>query len=115
MDRRILITPGSKVSLNLSAVERRCILDLKCLDDDYFRVIQTVPADQPIPFTLDEWEDIGGYVAAKTNDATDEKPREELANVLRRILEILASFTETQLLVGLSCVWGIGSAISVSA
>jgi len=66
MPTRKRIEPGTKIGLKLTAAERKLILDdLMCLDDAYAEVIKDTPADQPVNFTLDDWDGLGGFVAAE--------------------------------------------------
>jgi len=52
----------------LTAAERKLLLDdLMCLDDAYAEVIKDTPADQPVEFTLDDWDGLGGFIAAEAN------------------------------------------------
>ena len=74
MNRRKEIKPGIKVGLKLTAAERKLIFnDLMSLDDNYAQAIRETPRNRPVEFTLDEWEDFGGYVAAEANHAKDKK------------------------------------------
>jgi hypothetical protein len=88
------IKPGTKVGLKLTAAERRLILDdLLRLDDNYAKVIRETPPNQPIQFTLDEWEDFGGCIAAEANHADDKnlgKKRDAIFNKVQKVLDTYA-------------------------
>ena len=74
MDRRKRIKPGAKVGLKLTAAQRKLVLDdLMVLDESYAQAIRETPTDQPVQFSLDEWEDFGGYIAAEANHTEDKK------------------------------------------
>ena len=49
------LKPGAKVGLKLTAAQRKLLLDLICLDDDYAEVVRDTPGDQPVQLTLDQW------------------------------------------------------------
>jgi hypothetical protein len=89
------IHPDTKIGLKLTATERKLILnDLICLDDDYAKVIGDTPADQPVQFTLEDWDDLGGYIAAEANHAEDKKTGKILDAIFNKVQEILDTFTD---------------------
>jgi hypothetical protein len=84
------IQPGTKIGLKLTTTERKLILDdLMSLDDNYAQVIRDTPANQPVQFTLDDWDDFGGYIAAEANHAEDKKLGKKLHTIFNKIQEIL--------------------------
>ena len=91
------IQPGTKIGLKLTAAERQMLLDdLMCLDDNYPQVIRDTPADQPIQFTLDDWDDFGGYIAAEANHTDDKKLGKKLDAVFNKIQKILDTHTDKE-------------------
>lgn len=97
MDRRKRIKPGTKVGLKLTAAERKLILDdLMILDDSYAQAIRETPTDQPVQFTLDEWEDFGGYIAAEANHTEDKKLGKKLDAIFNKVQKILATHTDEE-------------------
>ena len=96
MNRRKQIEHGSKVGLKLTAAERKLILDLTCLDDNYAQVIRDTPTSQPVEFALDDWEDFGGYVAAEANHTEDKKLGKKLDAIFDKIQKILDTYTQGQ-------------------
>ena len=97
MDRRKHITPDEKVGLKLNSTERELLLDgLTCLDDDYAQVIRDTPDDQPVQFTLDDWDDFGGYIAAEANHCDDKKKEKKLDNIFSKIQNILDTYTDEE-------------------
>ena len=95
MNIRKHIQPEEKVGLKLSAAERKLLLeDLMCLDDDYAQVIRDTPADQPVQFTLDDWDDFGGYIAAEANHTEDKKLGKKLDAIFSKIQKILDTHTD---------------------
>jgi hypothetical protein len=97
MDRRKHINPDTRVGLTFTAAERRLILDdLVCLDTDYAQVIRETPTDQPAQFTLDEWEDFGGYIAAEANHTNDKKLGKKLDAIFNRVQKLLDTHTDEE-------------------
>ena len=91
------IQPGTKIGLKLTATERKLILDdLMCLDDNYAQVIRDTPADQPVQFTLDDWDDFGGYIAAEANHTEDRKLGKKLDAIFNKVQKILDTHTDEE-------------------
>jgi hypothetical protein len=97
MDHRKHIHPDEKVGLKLSRTERKLILDdLMCLDDDYAQVIRDTPDDQPVQFTLDDWDDFGGHIAAEANHTEDKRVRKKLDAIFNKVQKILDTYTDEE-------------------
>jgi hypothetical protein len=89
------IKPGTKIGLKLTAAERKRILDdVVCLDVDYAQVIRNTPATEPVAFTLDEWEDLGDFIAAEANDTSDKKLQKTLDRVFEKIQGLFTQYDE---------------------
>lgn len=57
-----------RVPLAMSKAERKLILEsLTYLDGEYAEGIRSTPMDDPVRFTLDEWEGLSGCIAAEAN------------------------------------------------
>ena len=98
MNTRKHIKPGTKIGLNLTAAERKLILDdLMSLDDNYVQVIRDTPANQPVQFTLDEWDDFGGYIAAEANHTEDKKLGKKLDAIFNKVQKVLDTHTDEEL------------------
>lgn len=97
MDRRKRIKPGTNVGLKLTAAERKLILDdLMVLDDSYAQAIRETPTDRPVQFSLDEWEDFGGYIAAEANHTEDKKLGKKLDAIFNKVQKILDTHTDEE-------------------
>jgi hypothetical protein len=95
MNRRKNIKLGEKVGLKLTAADRKILLDdLVALDTKYAQAIRDTPTNQPVQFTLDEWEDFGGYVAAEANHADDKKLGKKLDTIFSKVQKILDTYTD---------------------
>lgn len=91
------IQPDTKIGLKLTAAERKLILDdLICLDDNYAEVLRDTPADQPVQFTLDDWDDFGGYIAAEANHTEDRKLGKKLDAIFNKVQKILDTHTDEE-------------------
>jgi hypothetical protein len=90
--------PDGKVGLNFTADERKLILDeVMHLDEDYEEIIRTTPATEPIRLTLDEWDDLGGFIAAEANHAFKKKHQRKLDAIFSRIEKLLSSHSDHDL------------------
>ena len=97
MPTRKHIEPGTKIGLKLTAAERKLILDdLMCLDDSYAEVIRDTPADQPVEFTLDDWDGLGGFIAAEANHTEDSKAGKKLDAIFNKVQTILDTYTDEE-------------------
>ena len=97
MPTRKHIEPGTKIGLKLTAAERKLILDdLMCLDDSYAEVIKATPADQPVEFTLDDWDGLGGFIAAEANHTQDRKAGKKLDAIFNKVQKILDTYTDEE-------------------
>jgi hypothetical protein len=97
MNTRKHIKPGTKIGLKLTASERKFILDsLMCLDDNYAQVIRDTPADQPVQFSLDDWDDFGGYIAAEANYTDDKRLGKKLDAIFNKVQKILDTHTDEE-------------------
>ena len=73
------IQPGKKVSLKLTATERKLVLeDLMCLDRQCEQIVQGTPSGKPVMMTLDDLDEFGGYIAAEANHCDDKKKQKKL-------------------------------------
>ena len=91
------IGPTDRVSLKLSDRERALIIDKTFAPDDLTRRLRLVAVGEkrpPVAFTLDEWEELQGYVAAKAKHCDARKLERELYRIFDRIQEILDSYTD---------------------
>jgi len=97
MPTRKQITATTKVPLKLTAAERKLILDdLMSLDDNYAQAIRETPTTRPVQFTLDEWEDFGGYIAAEANHTPDKKVQKKLDAIFQKVQNILDAHTDEE-------------------
>ncbi len=91
------IRPDEKVPLELNDRERDLILKHSFADEELTGRLRIVPrpAEPPIyRFTLDDLDELAGYVAAEANHAEDKKLRKEWDRLYARIAAVLESYTD---------------------
>jgi hypothetical protein len=97
MTPRKKIKPGDKIGLKLTAEERLVLLDeLNCLPSELERIIRRTPAAKPVLLTLDNLDELDGYVAAEANHAKDKKLQKQLDNIFEKIQKLLDSHTDEE-------------------
>jgi hypothetical protein len=95
MSRRNQIGPDGKVGLIVTAVERKIIsVEVRSLDREFGEVVRTTPATEPILLTLDEWDDLGGFIAAEANHTREKKLQRKLDAIVARIEKLLLSHSD---------------------
>jgi len=91
------VRPGEKVPLKLNARERELILEHTFADDELTAPLRIAPASNNASvycFTLDDLEELMGYVAVEANHAKDKKLQKELDCLFERMEEVLNSYTD---------------------
>ena len=91
------IRPGEKVPMELSIRERELILKHTFAEDELTGRLRIVPRSGERPvyrFTLDDLEELAGYVAAEAHHAKDKKPEKELRRLAARFAVVLESYTD---------------------
>ena len=91
------IATDAKVALELSDRERDLIMKHTFAGDeltDRLRIV-TKPGEPPLyRFTLDDLDELAGYVAAEANHAKVKKLEKELRRLYARIAAVLESYTD---------------------
>ena len=91
------VPPGQTVPLKLSKWERELILEHTLADDELtapLRVAPTANQASGYSFTLDDLEELAGYVAAEANHAQDKKLKKQLDRLLTRMETVLQSYAD---------------------
>jgi hypothetical protein len=91
------VFPGQKVPLTLSHRERELILERTFADDELTAPLRIVPTSRKAPvysFTLDDLEELAGYVAAEVNHAEDKELQKELDRLVARMETVLESYAD---------------------
>jgi hypothetical protein len=91
------IEKGEKVGLRLTVAQRKLILeDPIHIHDKLADSIRSTPTGSPVMLTLDDLEDLGGYVAAAANNTTDTKLRKKLDTIFFIIQGMLETHTDEE-------------------
>ena len=91
------IQPNERVPIDLSDRERTLILQETFAPEELTDRLRLVPSEGQMlvyRFTLDELDELAGYVAAEANHARDRKLEKELDRIYERIAEVLESYTD---------------------
>ena len=91
------VAPGQEIPLELSDLERDLILEHTFADDELTGRLRILPAPGAPPvycFTLDDLEELAGYVAAEANHAKNKKLQKELDRLFARMETVLQSYTD---------------------
>ena len=97
MSAKKRITRRTIVGMKITAAEWKVILDnVMCLDDNYAQIISDTPVEQPVQFTLDEWDDFSGYIAAAVNHTEDKKLAKKLDALFNKVQTLLDTHTDKE-------------------
>ena len=91
------IAVGEKVSLELTERERDLIMKHTFAGNNLTDRLRIVPSPGQRPsyrFTLDDLDELAGYVAAEANHAKLKKLEKELRRLYGRVAEVLESYTD---------------------
>jgi len=91
------IRPDEKVPLELNDRERELILEHSLADEELTGRLRVVPLRGEAPvyrFTLDELDELTGYIAAEANHANDKKLQQEWDRLYARLAAVLESYTD---------------------
>ena len=92
---RIRIHPGQSIGLALTMAERAVVCDSLVTDDTYIIRIRNAGPDKPeVPFTLDELDDLCGYVAAEANHCKYKKRQRILDGVFKKLEGLLRRYSD---------------------
>jgi hypothetical protein len=96
-NRRKQIAVGERVPLELSERERDLIMKHTFAGNNLTDRLRLVPIPSRRPsyrFTLDDLDELAGYVAAEANHAKVREHEQELRRLYARLAGVLASYTD---------------------
>lgn len=96
---RITIKPTDKVPLELNPSERKVLLDNVFDPPNLLKRIKLSPITNgklEFRFTLDELEELAGYIAAEANHTTTKKLQKTLDKIFLRIDKIMDRYTDQE-------------------
>ena len=93
------ILPTDKVPLKLTDRQRELVIEHTFAPEYLMGRMRPGPQvvgakPQPVAFTLDEWEELHGYVAAEANHCDERKLERELYRICDRVQDILDTHTD---------------------
>jgi hypothetical protein len=96
--KRKFIHPGQSIGLSLTAEERTLLAEnILVLDTAYATRIRDAPANKrQVPFTLDELDDLAGYVAAEANHCESKRKQKVLDGIHSRVQRLLETHTDDE-------------------
>lgn len=95
--QRQRIQPDEEVPLELNDRERELILEHTFADEELTNHLRVVPkpGERPVfRFTLDDLDELAGFVAAEANHTRDKKLGKDLDQLFGRISDVLKSYTD---------------------
>jgi len=87
---------GTKLPVKLTLRERELILDHTFCDPEYVRFAAADGKGIRVDLSLDEIEDIQGYVAAEANHTDDEKIEKELDALYDKLQRFLDEYDDQE-------------------
>ena len=93
---RKFIHPGQPIGLPLTPKERNLLIeDGLVIDNTYLDRIKDATGDKhEVPFTLDELDDLAGYVAFEANHAKSKPKQKAFDTVFQKIQHLLETHTD---------------------
>ena len=92
------VQSNDKIRLKLTQAQRLLLTeDFILLPSRHEEAIKGTPANEPVLLTLDDLDEIGGYVAAGANHSEDEKKSKKLETIFRKIQKLLDTHTDEEL------------------
>ena len=99
-EQKTRVSPGDQVPIELSERERELIVQHSFADEELTRRLLVVPQPGAAPvyyYTLDELDELAGYVAAEANHAKNAKLRREWDRLYASIAAVLDTYTDEEL------------------
>lgn len=88
---------SEKFGLRLTVAERKLVLEDPIRIHEGLAVpIRATPTGSPVLLTLDDLEDLGGYVAAQADHTTDKKLQNKLAAIYAKIQDVLEAHRDEE-------------------
>ena len=94
---RIQIQPGTLVPIELTEAERAAVLERTLAGEDLTERLREAPLHDgtcTASYSLDELDDLRGYVAAEANHTEDMKLRRRLDRVFARLRTVMEAYDD---------------------
>lgn len=95
--RKKRVAPGARLPLELTEQERELILNHTFAPDELTTKLRLVPRPgerYEVRYTLNDLDDLAGYIASEANHTKDRRLRKELDRICARISAILEAHTD---------------------
>jgi len=94
--KRRKIQAGEKIAVRMTARDRTLLLDHAFSDPEYAERLRPAPSGRGLvgDYSLDDLEDILGYIAAEANHTKDKKLRRELDALYDRLSQIQQDYDD---------------------
>jgi hypothetical protein len=97
MARKKVKEKDKQFGLRLSSPERKLLLgDPIHIHDELAEPIRNTATGALVMLTLDDWDDLAGYVAAEANHTTDKTLRKKLDAIFSKIQDVLEAHTDEE-------------------
>ncbi len=91
------IQPDDRIGVKLTQAERSLLLEgLTLLPSVYEEAVKGTPAKEPVMLTLDDLDELGGYIAADANHTQDKKRGKKLDAIFQKIQNLLDTHTDEE-------------------
>ena len=91
------IQPDDRIGVKLTQAERSLLLEgLTLLPSVYEEAVTGTPAKEPVMLTLDDLDELGGYIAADANHTQDKKRGKKLDAIFQKIQNLLDTHTDEE-------------------
>ena len=94
MSYRIHVQPDEQIELDLTEAERTALERVASLDTDLESAVRRTPPGEPVCLTLEEFDELAGWVAAEANHTKDKKLGKTLDGVFKKIDQLLATYSD---------------------
>lgn len=94
--KRKRISPEDRIEVRMSARDRELLVDHTFADPEYAERLRAIPGRSEYlgGYTLNDLEDILGYIAAEANHCENRKLQKELHGLFDRLSELQQSYDD---------------------
>ena len=91
------IQSDDRIGLKLTQAERSLLLEgLTLLPSVFEDAVKATPANKPVMLTLDDLDELGGYVAAEVNRTEDKRKGKKLDAIFQKIQKLLGTHSDEE-------------------
>ena len=91
------IQSHDRIGLKLTQAERSLLLEgLTILPSKFEDAVKGTPATAPVMLTLDDLDELGGYIAAEANHTQDKKKGKKLDAIFQKVQKLLGTHADEE-------------------